>query len=36
MTDEHRMQAAIRESLDFFLSGRILNGQISVTSRRMV
>ncbi|WP_372050468.1 hypothetical protein PJ900_00570 (plasmid) [Tistrella mobilis] len=29
MTDEHGMQAAIRESLDFFLSGRILNGQIS-------
>jgi t-SNARE complex subunit (syntaxin) len=29
MTDEHGMQATIRESLDFFLSGRILNGQIS-------
>lgn len=29
MADEHGMQAAIRESLDFFLSGRILNGQIS-------
>ena len=29
MTDEHGMQATIRESLDFFLSGRILNGQIA-------